>query len=59
MNTEFFGYTRDEWEKVFRILNELHAVHPDMDPKFWESDALELALIVENKQMRDGLNEYL
>lgn len=54
MNTEptFWGYTSDEWHRVFWIFNELSAVHPDMDPKFWEGEILEMAQIVNAKDGR-------
>ncbi len=52
-DTEYFGYTYDEWQRLFRILEELRAVHPDMNPKFWEGEILEMAQIVNAKARRE------
>ncbi len=49
----YFGYTRDEWNRIFDRLDSLRAVHPDMNPKFWEDDIFEIASILNTKRRRD------
>ena len=52
-----FGFTRSELERIDAILHELRAVHPDMDPMFWEDDVFELARILNDRRERDALPE--
>jgi hypothetical protein len=54
----YFGYTCDEWNEIFNKLDSLRAVHPDMNPKFWEDDIFEIAGIFNNKRRRDTNRTY-